>query len=492
MDRPTEISDLPPEMLQAILEYLSLAELCEKRSVCKLWNELISSNVKVNSLVVDTFVKTRRFWYNSHRKPFDNRHMEICHETLFFKNLEKPILSQLKFLRLNPGMGQSQRKLQRINSFPELRRLDINYRLDSYLEIKLPKLETLKIWNNRSGLVRADCPKLLYLLYEEEGAGHLEMVHPTSVVDLSTGMYGYKISYFTNVETLRTNGWHYAINEKTLTMMPKLKRIYYQKWYRGFERLRPVLEQFIATKNALKRNDLQFYLCGVLLCDNLDEIDFGAPQENDADDGISDEYFFLRNYGRLQEESLELVTAVNYTSLMSVAGERLPTDYFDKFPNIEVITADGPVNQEQFLWFLQNLKSPICKLELENTGLDQTFYDALPAFCSLYEIEIVESREELNFDFLSKFEYLVNTSVNNRTSSQELSLDSARSLVGSHTNLKHFGELYFRFKGQHMHVHCNIHYYTRYSFALWVDGASRYESKSLDELIEWMNSNVFV
>lgn len=483
MDRPTEIGDLPPEVLQAILEYLSLRELCEKKSVCKLWNELISSNVRVNSLVVDTI---RHFWYSSARKLFDNRHMEICHESLFFKNLEKPILSQLKYLRLNPGMDQC--NLQRINSFSELRRLDINHQLCGYLEIKLAKLNTLKIWNNRSGLVRVECPKLLYLLYEECGAGHLEMAYPTSVVDLSTAMYDYKISSFTNLETLRSNGWHYAITATTLTMLPKLKRLYYHKWYRGFERLRPVLEQFIASKNALKRNDLQFYLCGVQLTDNLDEIDFGVPQENGAIESISDEYFYLRNYGRLQEEPVEFAAEVNYTSLMSVAGERLPADYFDKFPNLEAITADDRVNdQEHFLWFLQNLKSKICKLELENTGLDQTFYDALPAYCSPYDVQIAESREELNFSFLSKFEYLVNTLI-----SQELSLDSARSLVDSHANLKHFAELQFRFKGQDLHVHCNIHIYTRMSFVLRVDEANRYESKNLDEIIGWMNSNVLV
>ena len=53
MDHPTDINSLPPEMLVQILQHLSLSELCEKRSVCKLWNELIASNVKVANLVVD-------------------------------------------------------------------------------------------------------------------------------------------------------------------------------------------------------------------------------------------------------------------------------------------------------------------------------------------------------------------------------------------------------------------------------------------------------
>ena len=162
MNQPTEISALPPEMLVQILNHLGLAHLIKLKSVCKLWNELISLSVKVTELVVDTIADIRRFWYRTPTKPFDNRHMVVCHLNLFLSNCEKPILSSLKYLRLNPGLNWH--NVKAINSFDELLRLDINCQLCGYLEVTLPKLETINIWKNLSGFVRLDCPKIKTML----------------------------------------------------------------------------------------------------------------------------------------------------------------------------------------------------------------------------------------------------------------------------------------------------------------------------------------
>lgn len=491
MNQPTEIGALPPEMLVQVLNHLNLADLVKLKSVCKLWNELITANVKVSELIVDAIADTRRSWFSSVNKPFDKRNMEVCHANLFFTNLEKPILSQLKFLRLNPGMGPH--VLKPINSFKELLRLDINYQLCGYLEVNLPKLEILKIWNNLSGLVRLDCPKLKKLLYEESGAGNLWIIYPETVLELSTAMYGeMKLSGFKNLKILKCNNEPNALNEQTLTMMPRLKRLQYDgslcllsDWYNGFAEVRLILERFIANKNALKRTDLQFYLGGVQLTDNLDEIDFGVRQKDGTIEIVSDERFYIRNYDRLQEGPLEFVNEANYTSLMS-ATDQIPADYFDRFVNVESVTADGRVgNQEHFLWYLKNQRSKLCQLKLENTGLEQNFYDSLPTFCSPYEIQINEN-QELNYDFLREFKHLKRTWI-----LQELSLRSAKSLLESHANLRQFEELEFRFKNQILHVHCNIHGLTRMGFVWYIDRKIAHEAEHLEEIIEWVRSNVF-
>lgn len=496
MDQPTEISALPPEMLSQILQHLSLADLVKLKSVCKLWNELISSNVKVTGLVVDTIADIRPFWRNTPFKPFDNRQMEVCHAELFFRNRHKPILSRLKYLRLNCGFTFSAKSLELslINSFSELLRLDINYQLYGYLDVNLEKLEILQIWNNRSASVRLDCPKLRVLLYEAEGAGLLHVARP-SVVELTTGMYGYELAEnFENLEILKCSSEPKFLSERTLTMLPKLKRLYYDGslfilgcWYSGLAGVRELLERFIASKNVLKRTDLQFYLGGVRLTDNLNEIDFGVRQEDGTIEIVSDEYFYIRNYDRLQDGPLEFVYEANYSSLMS-ATDQVPADYFDRFPNIEAITADRRVgNQEHFLWYLQNLKGKICQLTLENSALDQSFYDSLPAFCSPYNFMQISEDQELNYGFLGEFEYLENTNI-----SQELTLESARSLVYSHAHLKEFAKLEFRLNGQHLHVHCNIIGYTRTGFTLYIDRKTAHNAERLDEIIEWIESNVFV
>ena len=94
-------NDLPPEMLVQILQHLSLPELCKKKSVRKVWNELISSNVKVADLVVDRTDRIRRFWYSSIRKPFGNLYLKVFHEKLFFNDWKISQFTNLETLRSN-------------------------------------------------------------------------------------------------------------------------------------------------------------------------------------------------------------------------------------------------------------------------------------------------------------------------------------------------------------------------------------------------------
>ena len=49
------IDDLPLEMVGQLLSHLSLSELIEKKLVCKLWNELISLQLKVTRLAVERY-----------------------------------------------------------------------------------------------------------------------------------------------------------------------------------------------------------------------------------------------------------------------------------------------------------------------------------------------------------------------------------------------------------------------------------------------------
>lgn len=485
MDQPTEISALPPEMLTQILQHLALADLIKLKSVCKLWNELISSNVKVTGLVVDTVMDIRhRFWYSSPNKPFDYRQMPICNLDLFLRNRDKPILSQLKFLRLNPGIGR-QPDLSWINSFSKLLRLDFNFQPSGYLEVNLEKLEILKIWNNREGFVRVDCPKLRVLLYEQDPAGCIEIVQPKSIVELNTITYNYHLTAFENLEVLKC-GTPHMLNELILTRLPKLKKVYYDSWYG--DREREHLKRFFAIKNELKRADLQIFLSNIPVTTTMDEIDFGVTQEDGTIDDYDFEHFIMRNYERLQDDPFSSVCEVNYSRLMS-ATDQLPTDYFERFPNIEGIIVDRPVeNPEHFLWYLQNLKGEICQLMLKNSGLDQSFYDSLPTFCSPYRFcEFSEGEQsELNYRFLAEFEYLQNATVG------ELTLESARSLLDSHANLKHFFELQFHFNGQSLRLSSNKTSNTKTGFTLLIHSKIVHHAERLDELIEWMKSNVFV
>ena len=57
------INHLPPEMVIHLLQHLSLSELIEKKRVCKLWNELISTHLKITRLVVDSDPRKKDPWW---------------------------------------------------------------------------------------------------------------------------------------------------------------------------------------------------------------------------------------------------------------------------------------------------------------------------------------------------------------------------------------------------------------------------------------------
>ena len=54
------INHLPPEMVIRILQPLNLSELIEKKLVCKLWNDLITTHLKITRLVVDFDTRKKR------------------------------------------------------------------------------------------------------------------------------------------------------------------------------------------------------------------------------------------------------------------------------------------------------------------------------------------------------------------------------------------------------------------------------------------------
>lgn len=83
MHHAITIADLPGEIISEILKHLPPKELIEKALVCKLWNELIASGIKLKRLTVDscTCNSCKSKWRNSSRRIHLLR--EFCHENLF-------------------------------------------------------------------------------------------------------------------------------------------------------------------------------------------------------------------------------------------------------------------------------------------------------------------------------------------------------------------------------------------------------------------------
>lgn len=169
MNPASTMNHLPPEILCHVLGYLNLSELIEKKLVCKLWSELISSQLKVKRLIVESYNnwKKERWWHVN--RPVD-KYLEVCHPHLFLTQLHRPILTSLRHLRL-VVLNEDDFNPNDLNAFGQLLQLELHLAVAAQftkIEWNLPNLKILKINVRRSDssnqlLVSIDCPKLKVL-----------------------------------------------------------------------------------------------------------------------------------------------------------------------------------------------------------------------------------------------------------------------------------------------------------------------------------------
>ena len=478
----TSFDDLPTEMICELFKHLSLHDLISCKLVCKRFNSIVSSHSRMVRMVVDRVFENLQGWYHSNRRT--DEYLETCHQNLFLRHYNRPILSALKYLRLDTEIPEFD--IDRLNLFSGLLQLDLNYSLSGRLTLKLESLEILKIWQIQNAQLSIKCPKLRVLFcWEEdweEDQNQLSIKHPETIKELDSLNYARVIEPMKNLEVLKCHKLN-AIGERTLQMLPKLKRLSYEDHLAllifesgSFEALKMVLEEFIRRRRAMKRSDLELYLDGVRVDDKLDEIDFDPVRL--ANVGSTSEHFHLKNYGRLQGGALDFVQQLNYGLLMDAVGSgRLPDDFFDKFTNLDLLLVHRPVDESQFLWFLRNLKSKLCRMELKNTGLSQAFYSALPSICSPFSIQIEEEHEmSLDCSFLNEMRCLINVKTN-----QELPTELVKSFIKSLK--REFGNLKFKFNGQPLHIRFEK---STGQFELSKDGKLELQNVGLDEIVEWL------
>lgn len=496
------INDLPPEMLQEILRPLRLIDLIELKLVCKLWNELIS-RMKINRLFVDADLLTRERWYYTNRPSTG----DVCCPDLFVAHCKQPMLSNLKYLRLDYEVWDNQAKKMKvidfdpneINHFRQLIQLDIEHYEAGPLELRLPNLEILSMnWyhNKNPGgcsfalsfdlfqqltnfipfinlhhTVYVDCPKVRILGYCEFSENdNLRLESYELIRMLDSPILGAKLARFRNLEVLRCTEYDQGfLDRSTLLNLPKLKVIYSGIGFGNYDigNFQPDvlqrLKEFMRQKRILRRDDLKVYFAGVLLIDeDLADIDFGLEQR-EGRDFISPEQLYMKHYHRLQDQ-LDFVVNVDYSRLFSLV-DVLPDDYFHRFLNLKGVKAFCPLNERHFLAFLRQIYS-LEWFSIYNSDLSQAFFDCLPEFCSLTNFYLFEtddnlsalgepagssnkSEMQLDLSFLGKFKRLCFVQIE-----RDLSLLSLRTFVASFEPMMNMYENTwpFQFKKKHYKI----------------------------------------
>ena len=435
-------------MVNEILKQLPWFELTSLRSVCKLWNELVSV-MTICRLIVDGNLESKEKLFHSNRP---HRKCEVCHPNLFIAQCKRPTFLNLTHLVLGNKFCDDSMcfDCNRLNVFNRLVHLEIHCEMTNHLGLHLPNLEILLLGKNYDRIVMLDCEKLRVLSYW--WPEHLLNVrHPETIRVLESDMSSAKLAEFKGLEQLKcTNNYfeynYSSINIAKLISLKKLEVLYYTVC--DVNDLREDLEQIMRQKQRLGRSDLMVYFSGLrLIEEDLSDIDFELKK--DDNENLSIEQTYLRHYGRLQEQMLD-EQHVNYSDLFD-AVDVLPEDYFRRFSNLRHVTArvSSPVDEQHFATFLRQIYC-LQQLKLYGWNLSQRFFDSLSEFsslCLLY-LSSAKAREkttehnevQLNLSFIGKLKKMQVLEIH-----ENLSLQSVMSLVNSIENLKPIGKSRFEF-----------------------------------------------
>lgn len=456
----TTIHHLPPEMLCEIFKHLDLEELLKKRSVCKLWNSLIGS-MKVERLNVDLTYRSHKdwgaAWYETRRPQLER---DICDPELLMALCKKPILSNIKYLKINDPPQVSFEFMgfdfNDLNAFQQLVQLDLRTN-DQHLTLNLPNLQIFSLMkSNDEYSLKLNCPKLRVLrYYEPRAANKLVIENSDTIRSLDTSMFGAKLTRFKNVEILRCASPDPAFLDESIFKLKKLKTLHLNvPLARAANEYVPPslfdmvkgLEEFMKAKQRANRSDLEVYFAGVRMAKNdLSDIEanLGVRIGNDR---ILPEELYLKHYDRLQDD-LDFVWRVDYNRLLALKNP-LPTDYFDRFWDLKEVKIIGPVDEQHVLGFFQKARS-LRTFDLHGPLFSQSFFDRLPDVCSptiltLHECDEEKNAIQLNFAFIGKLVRL--TWIEFR---RDLSWDSVKSLIPELQFIAHHWDcyLYFTFRG---------------------------------------------
>ena len=191
-----------------------------------------------------------------------------------------------------------------------------------------------------------------------------------------------------------------------------------------------LMNDLLAERWSLKRLNLKIYFLSIQL--NSQMINLNAE--------FRVEDLHIQNYQNLAIK-LNWLTELNYSKLMNLTSNQLPPDLFDKYVNIQSVSANKISSQYHFIQFLANIKN-LCKLELTNSHVRQEFYDTYLPYASKKLIELIireRAFNSINFQFLINLKELYHFYTN-----LNIDLNSVLQLLIDRPNCLNL--IYFKFK----------------------------------------------
>lgn len=400
---------LPIEVWSFLLKsQLTIDELLICRCVSKKFRYLIDNLIIVQSFCVyEHYLPINKIWFSTadqfvlargtlHQAMQLHRPDEL---KLCFL-LSTATLARLKSLYISTSFCLSPRLVASLNQLVALERLRINLLIEerSDLVLSLPALKILDCWlgskrENRENALILVCPQLdrLRIRYGDT-FGHLEIVHPETVVYLECPRLDRKIKRFINLEILFCQFIKEdAIEDDFLSSLSKLKELHFDSKdaFDKLARLRPQPD-----RPAL-------YLLGVRL-ERLPSYELHSMSHILWPDRAR---LLFSNYTNIAQRLL-FVRQLHYEPLKD---RPVPADFAGRLVNLNHFLVCDTHNVPHLIELLARLRN-IINLTFQFTNFGQNIFNTIPVHCPYVLCLRINSSDHqtnsLNFEFLFRFRFL--------------------------------------------------------------------------------------
>ena len=440
------LDQLPIEVHHLIFGYLELIEVLTCGLVSKKFNKTVKAfRVKELSFYSSDLMR-RSFWFLN-RKPIypvnsvSNRKVTVLNSTAID-------LQFLKCLRLFGIVESDEFSLESLNRFENLIVLELRFDVNDWSKgdkIKKLKLKSLKHLYINFGFqifIEFDSPKLKSVALSYKPNSHeidqpletTKFASPSTVKNLFT--FGLSLNQmpmnFSSLEHLQCDVL--VELDRLLRAFPDLKMLEIDLENRNFsENYMEYLNLIIKQRDQL-RPSLKIGFQNIKLSGDRAIESYGFDKESDLS-------LTIKHSSIMHECSLE---KLDYQELLSLTKGGYPIGFLklNPFHKIHTVLVNNEIdNANSLLDLLLNCINLIY-LKLQNSSLDMEFFEQLPAFTSLLNLEIEAGYQnlQLDFRFLLKMTNLVSLETD-----QNMEVDLLRVLM---QRLKFVGWLFFRINDQ--------------------------------------------
>ena len=494
----TLLDCLPIEIHHLIFGYLNLIEICTCRLVCKKFNETVKS-FRVRKLMFYASNWNRRFFWYYDAKPIYT-YNTLNNSKLAVLNSTSIDFQCLKRLRLQAIEETNGFLLETVNKFENLVDLELSFEIENWFsgsrskKLKLNNLRRLFINIELQVFIEFDTPKLesVALDYEphsdfgyvNQPVETIRFTSPSTVSKLITFnlLQNEMPMNFTGLEHLQCDVLLDLDLNYILSTFPALKvlDIVLNKQDRDLN-CNEALDRILQEKAQL-RPSLRIYFQGIELSGRRSIESFGFDKEN---------RFALLFKHRSSLLAKGYPRHLNYNELLSLTKQGFSIDFLESQPfskTFVISTNDRIDDPNRFLNFL--LRCPnVWSLKLENCSLDMAFFEKLPEFTSLLELEIKSEIPILDLQLEFGRFLLRMTNLNIFITDQQISVDLLRNLV---QKLKFVDFLDFKLNGQK----CTIKKISgdRYKLKIYDNFPEEYNEtirlKSTSDLLKYLNDEL--